>query len=84
MPSLVANNCRVALDQVNPPPAGVAAEKCDVPAIFDKLRNVVAHRLAPVFVVTDAEEKPVSGEAIAQVFMEVEISAVIDREAFAF
>jgi len=79
---LVADESRVVLDQVNPPPAGVPAEKSDIAASsLDECSNIAAHRLAPVFVVTDAKEEWVFSNKIPWVFIYVEIGAVIDREA---
>src|SRR5215469_14038939 len=83
-PGFVANEGGVALDQVNPPPAGIAAEEGDVSALFHKRLNVAPHRLAPVFVMTGAEEERIGSESIAKVFMYIEVGAVVDRTAFAF
>src|SRR5260370_15133928 len=80
----VANKSGVALHQLNPPPAGVAAEEGDDSAIFHKRLNVAPHRLTPVFVVTGAEEEPIGSQKIAKVLMYIEIGAIIDRAAFAF
>ena len=52
----VANKRRVAICQMNPPPADVATEEGDVSAGFDKRLDVASHRLAPIFVMTSAQE----------------------------
>jgi hypothetical protein len=81
---LVANKGGVALHQVNPPPAGIAAEEGDVSAVFHKGLDIAPHLLAPVFVMTDAEEEPIGFQKIPKVLMYIEIGTIIDRKASAF
>src|SRR6516162_10635493 len=83
-PGFVANDGGVALDQVNPPPAGIAAEEGDVAPPFHKRLNVAPHRLAPVFVMTGAEEERIGSKKTAKVFMYIKVGTVVDRTASAF
>ncbi len=69
---------------MNPPPAGIAAEEGDVSAVFHKGLDIAPHLLAPVFVMTDAEEEPIGFQKIPKVLMYIEIGTIIDRKASAF
>src|SRR6516164_4103413 len=83
-PALVANKSGVALHKVDPPPADIAAEEGDISALFYKHLNSAPHRLAPVFVVTGAEEESIGSQKVSKVSVYIEIGAVIDCEAVAF
>src|SRR6516225_9448956 len=45
---------------------------------------MTSHRLAPIFVVADTEQKPIPVDKIPYIFMHIEVGAVIDLEALAF
>src|SRR5215813_5511412 len=82
--ALVADKSSIALDQVDPPPAGVSTEKGDVSTPFHESLDVAPHRFAPIFVVTGADEEPVGFEEITEILVYIEIGTIIDCEACSF
>jgi hypothetical protein len=64
------------ITKLDMPPARVAAKKSYVAALSYECFDVSAHLLAPVLVVTDAEQETVRREEV-ELLVQIEISAVI-------
>src|SRR3954451_32728 len=58
---LVADEGSVVVDQMDPPPARITTEESEVAtSSLYKARDIAPHRLAPVFIMTNADKEPIA------------------------